>query len=211
MSVLVALVIVASMMAGAPARAAQSAVFDWIDWDALGSGEVVSRRGDESKGEVALDVAVLIDAERSSIWQALTECELAPQYVPDVLDCRLLEEVDDGRGRIYVQTVKPMFFLPKFEHVFRLSFFPPERVTIEGVAGGGIIEEMHGEWLIVTRPEGKIAVIQSMRVEPAIPIPKVLVRAALKRNLTKVLSAVKERAEEAAKTALLSSSTRYEY
>jgi hypothetical protein len=180
------------------AQASENTNIDWVDWDALATGEVISRRGNENKGEVALELAVLVDAEWSSIWQVLTECELAPQYVPDVLDCRLLEQVDDGRASIFVQTVKPVFFLPKFEHVFRLSYFPPERVTISGVAGGGFIEAMEGEWLIVPRPGGKMAVIQSMVVEPAVPIPKVMVRAALKRNLTKVLEAVKERAEAAA-------------
>ena len=195
---LVGSVALASFLLNVPVQAAENADLDWVDWDALAAGEVISRRGNESKGEVALDLAVLVDAERSSVWQVLTECELAPQYVPDVLDCRLLEEVDDGRASIFVQTVKPVFFLPKFEHVFRLSYFPPERVTISGVAGGGFIEAMDGEWLIVPRPEGKIAVVQSMVVKPAVPIPKVMVRAALKRNLTKVLEAVKERAEAAA-------------
>jgi hypothetical protein len=176
-----------------PVRAAESADVDWVDWDALATGEVVV-----SRREVALDLAVLIDAEWSSIWNILTECELTPQYVPDVIDCRLLEEVDGGVARVFVQTVKPIFFLPKFEHVFRLSYFPPERVTLTSVAGGGFIETMNGEWLIVPRPGGKIAVIESMVVTPAPQIPKVLVRAALKRNLVQVLAAVKTRAEGAA-------------
>jgi len=195
---LVGSVILASATFNGPVRAAEDADVGWVDWDALATGDVILRRGSDSGGEVALELAVLIDADWSSIWHALTECELAPQYVPDVIDCRLLDEVDDGRAEVFVQTVKPIFFLPKFEHVFRLSYFPPERVTINSIAGGGFIEAMNGEWLIVPRPGGKIAVVQSMMVKPAASIPKAWVRAALKRNLTKVLAAVKERAEGAA-------------
>lgn len=189
----------ASATFSGPVQASESASVDWVDWDALATGQVILRRDGDRGDDVALELAVLIDAEWSSVWQLLTDCESTPQYVPDVIDCRLLDEVEDGRARIYAQTVKPIFFLPKFEHVFRLSYFPPERVAISSVTGGGFIEAMNGEWLVVPRPGGKIAVIEAMTVKPAAQIPKVLVRAALKRNLVRVLAAVKERAEGVAR------------
>src|SRR5512147_3273358 len=82
----------ASATFSGPVQASESASVDWVDWDALATGQVILRRDGDRGDDVALELAVLIDAEWSSVWQLLTDCESTPQYVPDVIDCRLLDE-----------------------------------------------------------------------------------------------------------------------
>src|SRR5262245_38953247 len=98
---------------------------DWIDRDALAAGEVrVHADHSERPWTALIKIAVEIDAPPTAIWNVLKACELSPQYVPNVVSCRSLEQLNDGRAELFVQVVKPAFFLPTFEHVFRLDYDP---------------------------------------------------------------------------------------
>ena len=108
---------------------------DWIDRDALAAGEVAVHTDRAERPLTALiKVAVEIDAPAPAIWDVLTACELAPQYVPNVVSCRSLEKLDGGRAELFLQVVKPAFFLPSFEHVFRLDYAPYSRIDVHRVS-----------------------------------------------------------------------------
>jgi hypothetical protein len=173
--------------------AAQEPDLDWIDWERLAAGEIM-QRSDTEDGTVTINLAIEIDADWRSIWDVLTACEISPQYVPHVLDCRLYEAVAGGQSEIFVQTVKPAFFIPKFEHVFRLDYFPPERIEVRRVSGP--VEILDGAWRLLPRPSGTIALVYSLTVNPGFPVPRFFVRNTLRRDLPGVLREVRARAEE---------------
>jgi len=109
---------------------------DWIDRDAIAAREVqvfVERSDRPLTAEVKL--AAEVDAPATAIWDVLKACEIAPEYVPNVQSCRKLEELDGGRAELFVQTVKPVFFLPTFEHEFRLDYTPYSRIDVNRVSG----------------------------------------------------------------------------
>ena len=141
-------------------------------------------------------VAVEVDAPAKAIWDVLKACEIAPEYVPNVQSCKKLEELDAGRAELFVQTIKPVFFLPTFEHVFRLDYTPYTRIDVNRVSGP--IAHMHGSWWLLPQDNGRILLVYELSLDPGMPIPRFLVRATLKRDLPKVLAAVRERAEAAA-------------
>lgn len=183
-----------SAAAGDPETAVDTS---WIDFDALDAGEIVYELGKGEPGVVIIDVAVLIHADRRIIWDLLKNCEIAPEYVPNVVACRRINEVNDGASELFVQTVKPAFFIPRFEHVFRLDYFPYDRIEVHRVSGP--IEEMDGAWRLLARPDGAIVLIHSLRLQPGFPIPRVFVRATLKKDLPIVLAAIRDRAEAASR------------
>ena len=141
-------------------------------------------------------VAVEVDAPATAIWDVLKACEIAPEYVPNVQSCRKLEELDGGRADLFVQTIKPIFFMPTFEHVFRLDYVPYTRIDVNRVSGP--IAHMQGSWWLLPQNEERILLVYELSLDPGMPIPRFLVRATLKRDLPKVLAAVRERAEAAA-------------
>lgn len=149
------------------------------------------------RGERALTVnirlAALVAARPEALWDVLTACEIAPDYVPNVTACRSLERVDEGRAELFVQTVKPAFFLPSFEHVFRLDYEPYRRIDVHHVSGP--IERMDGSWWLVPEPDGRILLVYELALDPGIPLPRFLVRATLKRDLPRLIEAVRTRAE----------------
>ena len=168
----------------------------WIDHEAVAAREIIvnAERGDRPL-TVVVRIAAAVDAPPAAIWQILTACEIAPEYVPNVVSCKKVEELDDGRADLFVQTIKPIFFLPAFEHVFRLDYTPYSRIDVHRVSGP--IEHMEGSWWLLPQDDGRILLVYQVAVDPGLPIPRFLVRATMKRDLPKIMMAVRERAEAA--------------
>jgi ribosome-associated toxin RatA of RatAB toxin-antitoxin module len=179
----------------APAVWAEPGDTTWIDFDLLEAGEVVLRTDKLSQGGVTIDAAVLIGASAETIFEILKACEIAPDYVPNVVDCTLIDSVNDGRSELFIQTVKPAFFIPAFEHVFRLDYHPFQRIDVRRVSGP--LAVMDGAWTLVPHGNGRIVLMHSLDIRPGFPVPRLFVRATLKRDLPTVLKAVRDRAEAA--------------
>jgi Polyketide cyclase / dehydrase and lipid transport len=176
--------------------AAEDPDLSWLDWQALSAGEVLVRADrDVQPLTVQVKLAALVASSAQAIWDVLVACQIAPEYVPNVVSCRSLELVDDGKAQLFVQTVKPAFFLPTFEHVFRLDYRPYERIDVHRVSGP--IALMEGSWWLLPQEDGKILLVYQLAVDPGIPVPRFFVRATMKRDLPRVVEAVRERAEAA--------------
>jgi hypothetical protein len=169
---------------------------DWIDRDAVAAREIqVYAERSDRPATVSVKLAAEIDAAPQAIWNVLKACEISPEYVPTVLKCMKLEEVDGGRAELFVQTVKPAFFMPSFEHVFRLDYTPYSRIDVSRVSGP--IAHMQGVWWLLPQDNGHILLVYELALDPGMPIPRFVVRATLKRDLPKLVGAVRERAEAA--------------
>ncbi len=165
----------------------------WIDREVLEAGDVAVRTSKED-GTITVDTAALIDATPQRIWAVLVACEVAPDYVPNVVACDHLERLDDGRADLFVQTIKPIFFIPRFEYVFRLDYTPYERIDMTRLSGGPL-DRMEGTWWFLRQTDGSVLLVHSLEVEPAVPIPRFMLRATLRRDLTKIMEAIRDRAE----------------
>jgi ribosome-associated toxin RatA of RatAB toxin-antitoxin module len=178
------------------ARVAAQPDLAWIDREALAAGEVVlAAEKSDRPLTVEIKLATEVDASATAIFDVLKACEIAPEYVPNVQSCRKLEQLDGGRADLFVQVIKPIFFVPSFEHVFRLDYTPHERIDVHRVSGP--IAYMEGSWWLLPQDDGRILLVYELALDPGMPIPRFLVRATLKRDLPKVVKAVRERAEAA--------------
>jgi len=177
--------------------AAAQPALDWLDHDVIAAGEVqVYVEHSERPLTAEVKVAVEVDAPATAIWDVLKACEISPEYVPNVQSCTKLEELDGGRAQLFKQTIKPIFFMPTFEHVFRLDYTPYTRIDVNRVSGP--IAHLQGSWWLVPEVNGRILLVYEISLDPGMPIPRFMVRATLKHDLPKVLAAVRERAEAAA-------------
>jgi hypothetical protein len=166
----------------------------WIDRDAIAAREILvyAERGDRPL-TVQVKIATEVDAPATAVWDILTRCEIAPEYVPNVVSCRKLETLDGGRADLFLQEIKPIFFLPTFDHVFRLDYTPYSRIDVHRVSGP--IARMDGSWWLLPQENGRILLVYDLALDPGMPIPRFLVRATLKRDLPRVVGAVRARAE----------------
>jgi len=169
---------------------------DWLDREALAAGDVlVQAEHGERPQIVSVKVATIVHSGPRPIWDVLRACQIAPEYVPNVVACRSLEVVDDGRAELFVQTVKPAFFIPAFEHVFRLDYTPYTRIDVHRVSGP--IDYMEGTWWLIPEAGDRTLLVYELAVDPGIPVPRFFVRATMKRDLPRILRAVRTRAESA--------------
>jgi hypothetical protein len=168
----------------------------WIDREAVAAGEILvnADRG-ERPLTVLVNIAAEVDAPPTAIWDVLTACEIAPEYVPNVVSCKKLEDLEGGGAELFVQTIKPAFFVPSFEHVFRLDYTPYSQIGVHRVSGP--IAYMEGSWWLLPQDNGRVLLVYELALDPGMPIPRFFVRATLKRDLPKVMQAVRERAEAA--------------
>lgn len=161
---------------------------------ALDAGEAALQL-DKDGPVTHVDAAILVAADPTAIWDILVACEIAPEYVPNVVACRSLEVLDDGAAELFIQTVKPAFFIPAFEHVFRMDYEPYDRIVISRVSGP--IRQLDSTWDLQLRDDGNVLLSYALDVDPGIPIPRLFVRQTLRRDLPRVLAAVRDRAESA--------------
>ena len=180
----------------ASAAHAQTADLDWVDIAKLDAGEVVFETQNVSRGTVHIDLAIAIDAGWEQVWDVLRACEISPEFVPHVISCRRVASIDECNCELFEQTVKPAAFLPRFDHIFRLEYFPPERIVVSHVSGP--IDQMDGAWTLISRPDGPLILLHSLTLNPGLPAPRLFVRNTLRRDLPTVLREVRARAEAAA-------------
>jgi len=184
---------IVSLAAFATQASAQPDDLDWVDWEDVDAGEVVFQTQKLGRGTVKIDLVIAVDAGWQTIWDLLTACEISPEFVPHVVACSQIDTIKDGNAELFLQTVKPAFFLPRFEHVFQLDYYPPERIDVHHVSGP--IDRMEGNWRIIDRSGDSIALAHSLTLKPGFPVPPLFVRNTLKRDLPKVMREIAKRAE----------------
>jgi hypothetical protein len=174
---------------------AQPADLSWVDWNSVDAGNVELKTTRIDKGTTRIDLTIAIDADRQTVWNLLTACEISPEYIPHVIDCSQIDTIANGASELFLQTVKPAFFLPKFEHVFRLDYFPLDRIEVSHVSGP--IDRMEGSWRLIERPGKPMILAHSLTLKPGFPVPPLFVRNTLKKDLPTVLREIRSRAEDA--------------
>lgn len=191
------LLILTSSVAALPALPQVAAEYDlsWADSATLAAGEADLQLRKDGRVTI-VDAVIVVDAPARAIWDVLVACEIAPDYVPNVVACRSIDLINNGASELFIQTVKPAFFIPSFEHVFRMDYTPYERIDIHRVSGP--IRQLDATWWLRERPDGKVTLIYLLTLDPGMPIPRVFVRATLRRDLPRVLEAVSVRARAAA-------------
>lgn len=165
----------------------------WIDRALVGTGEIVLQTGKDDDA-VTVDAALRVRAPKEKIRDVLRACEVAPEYTPNIVACRRLDSPDNSQSEMFVQTVKPAFFVPRFEHVFRLDYFP-SRVEVHRVSGP--IAELDGTWWFIDDGDA-VLLVYSLRLRLGLPVPKFFVRSSLRRDVPAILGAVRMRAENLA-------------
>jgi hypothetical protein len=163
----------------------------WIDRTLVDAGEIVLQTGKDDDA-VTIDAALRVRASKEAIRSVLRACEIAPEYTPNIVACRRIEAPQESQSELFVQTVRPAFFVPRFEHVFRLDYFP-SRIEVHRVSGP--IAELDGTWWFIDDVDGAVLLVYSLRLRLGLPIPKFFVRSSLRRDVPAILGAVRMRSE----------------
>jgi len=172
---------------------AQDTELDWIVEEKFQAGEILVNFGDDQRYNGHIRAAALIEATAERVWAILEDCEHAPEYLPNVLTCELVETLEQQNAQIFRQRIRPRWYLPSFEHEFRLDYQPYTRMDVNRVSGP--LGKLEGTWRLLPASGGGIILIYSLNFEPGLPVPRFIVGRILGHDLPVILAAVRDRAE----------------
>jgi hypothetical protein len=135
---------------------------------------------------------VRIHARRDVVWSLITSCPESMALIPGLEVCQVLETAPDRSWQRIRHVMNYSWYVPKVTYEIRALYDQPSRVSIERVAGD--LRDLRGSWELQSDGEYTIA-HYSVELVPGFWVPQWLVKSALRRDLPKMLRALRSRAE----------------
>jgi ribosome-associated toxin RatA of RatAB toxin-antitoxin module len=186
------------MLAGISASAGPSlpSGFSEEELGRMTRGEVVisvDRLPGSQKGMI--DAAIIINAPAELIWDLMTDCVHAPEFIPGLISCKVLE--NHGETEIIEHQVKFSWLVPRLTYVFQAGYEKYRRIDFKRISGG--LKELEGSWVLEQIGDGRqTIVLYSVYLDPGFFLPQWLIRMFLQRDLPGLLLALRNRVLESA-------------
>jgi Polyketide cyclase / dehydrase and lipid transport len=135
---------------------------------------------------------VRIHARREVVWLLIKSCGESVKLVPGLVSCKVLETAPDRSWQIIRHVLDYSWFVPKLTYEIRATYDYPAQVSIERISGD--LSVLKGSWKLQSDGDYTIAHYQ-VELAPGFWVPHWLVKLALRRDLPKMLSALRARAE----------------
>jgi hypothetical protein len=135
---------------------------------------------------------VRIHAHRELVWSLITSCPEALQMIPGLMSCEVMETAPDRSWQRIRHVMNYSWYAPKLTYEIRAFYDEPSRVSIERTSGD--LALLRCSWDL--RSDGDDTVAHySVHLVPGFWVPRWMERAALRRDLPKMLRALRARAE----------------
>jgi len=165
------------------------------DWLRLNAGDVVvqSRKVD---GKRRVEAAIVIKQTIGDIWRVMLDCAAAPEFVPNMRRCEVLDRADDGRWEIIEHEVKYSWLAPKTIYQFKAEYVPQQTIHFERISGD--LKHLVGDWRLDSNDDlgGAVLVSYSVYIDPGFIVPGFMVRRSLRKDLPDVMRALRHRVAE---------------
>jgi hypothetical protein len=135
---------------------------------------------------------VRIHAGRDVIRSLIKSCSEALRLVPGLVACTVLETAPDQSWQIIRHVLDYSWYVPRITYEIRATYDDPARVSIERISGD--LSVLKGSWYLQSDGDYTIA-HYAVDLAPGFWVPRWIVRAALRRDLPKMLRALRARAE----------------
>jgi hypothetical protein len=136
--------------------------------------------------------SVRIHAHRDVVWSLITSCEEELKLVPGLVSCEVLETAPDRSWQRIRHVMNYSWYVPRLTFEVRATYDQPSRVSIERL--GGDLRTLRGSWVLQSDGDDTIA-HYAVDLAPGFWVPHWIERAALRRDLPKMLRALRARAE----------------
>jgi hypothetical protein len=146
---------------------------------------------DSAEQSGAASATVRIHASREIVWSLITSCPESLNLVPGLETCDVLTTAPDGTWQ-KIRHVMKFWYLPRLTYVIRASYDQPSKVSIERISGD--LRTLTGSWELSSDGDYTIA-HYTVELVPGFWVPHWIVRSALRRDLPKMLRALRTRAE----------------
>lgn len=158
--------------------------------------EAVVRVAPDETGEADGVIEAVIDvaAPPSAVWAVMLDCQRALAFVEGLRSCRVVERAADGTWDVREHKTKWLSFMPELRSVFKSSYVPERSIHFARVAGD--LKFLEGDWLLEPLNGTTATRLKySARVGMSLPLPGMLLRAALEEDVPARLKALRTEAE----------------
>jgi len=165
------------------------------DWERLHAGDVVVQSR-KVGGKRWVEAAILISQTAEDIWRVMLDCAAAPEFVPNLRRCEVLDRADEGSWEIIEHEVKYSWLAPKTIYQFKAEYAFPESIHFERISGD--LKHLIGDWRLEANDDlgGAVLVSYSVYIDPGFFVPGFMVRRSLRKDLPDVMRALRHRVAE---------------
>lgn len=165
------------------------------DQERVAARQIVIRANlDKSQRRGTVRAAVRIDAAADVVFQQMTRCEDAMQYVPHMKLCKLRERAPDGSWQLIEHEIDFGWYAPRIHYVFRADLVPDRSIDFHQVSGDFKINE--GRWELQPTEDGAHTVLlYRATIDPPGYLPNWLVRSTFRREMPQMLGDLRRRCE----------------
>ena len=170
---------------------ASGETWDAADRAALRRGEAVVRLVEDDDGPGGrLQAAIDIAAAPSAVWPVMIDCAGAPNFVPRLESCSILETGADGGYDLREHKVQWIPLLPRLTLQFRSDYVVEREIRVHRT--GGDLSRMEGVWRLEPIDGGRATRLHyDFSMATQTPLPRFIVRGAMVRDTPGVLEAVR--------------------
>lgn len=154
---------------------------------ALKRGEAYAEVSPDPDGVAGRVRAVIdIDAPVQHVWRVMTDCAAAKMMISTLTSCRIVEGEQSRGWDVREHITRRNLVFPGMRIVFRSDYEPFSRIRFRLVEGD--LKAEQGEWRLQALDGGqRTRVFYDNRLAVDWPVPKALMREALRKDTPKVL------------------------
>lgn len=159
------------------------------------SGELVIRADlDDSQRRGTVRAALRIAAPPAAVFDAMTQCADALDYVPHLRECHVNSQSADGRVRLVEHEVDFGWYAPSIRYVIRADLVEDRSIAFHQVSGDFNVNE--GVWELA--PDGAGTLLRyRVRIDPPGYVPNWLARSTFRKELPNMLAGLRKHCEAA--------------
>jgi ribosome-associated toxin RatA of RatAB toxin-antitoxin module len=157
--------------------------------------EIVIRAAlDPGQRRGTVRAAMLVDAPPAIVFQSMTRCADAIQYVPHLRVCRVRDRAPDLSWELVEHEIDFGWYAPRVQYIFRADFVADRSITFHQVSGD--FKANQGVWEFEPAAGGKRTLLRyRVYMDPPGYVPNWLARSTFKRELPKMLADLRRHCE----------------
>lgn len=149
---------------------------------------------DPSQRRGTVRAAMLIDAPPGVVFQMMTRCADAVQYVPHLRVCRVRDRAADDSWQLVEHEIDFGWYAPRLKYVFRADFVIDRSITFHQVTGD--FKSNQGVWEFEPADGGGRTLLRyRVYMDPPGFVPNWLARSTFKRELPQMLGNLRRHCE----------------
>jgi hypothetical protein len=157
-----------------------------------GNDIAISVSLDPAEQSGSASATVRIQAPRGVVWSLITSCPESLRMVPGLEVCDVVETAPDQSWQKIRHVMNYSWYLPKLTYLVRATYDAPSKVSIERISGD--LRTLRGSWEL--KGDGDYTIAHyTVDLAPGFWVPNWIVRSALRKDLPRMLRALRTRAE----------------